>query len=140
MKYWDSSALVPLFVAEKSSKLLRTIYSEDTAVLSWTLSDIEVDSAFSRLSREGAASREDLETAASSFEAFWRGVHVVALVDAVKTRARRLLRLHLLTAADALQLGAALVAVEDDPRRFALVSLDERLRAAGGREGFRLIP
>jgi hypothetical protein len=140
LKYWDSSALIPLFVAEKSSKLLRKTYAEDTAVLSWTLSDIEVGSALSRLLRERAASREDLETAASSFEAFWKGVHVVALVDAVKTRARRLLRLHPLTAADALQLAAALVSVEDDPRRFALVSLDERLRGAGEREGFRLIP
>ena len=54
--------------------------------------------------------------------------------------AQRLLRLHPLRAADALQLAAAVVASEHEPRSLDFVCLDERLAAAASREGFRPTP
>lgn len=54
--------------------------------------------------------------------------------------ARRLLRVHVLRAADALQLAAAMTAAEDDLSSLELVCLDEHLAAAAKREGFRLVP
>jgi predicted nucleic acid-binding protein len=109
-------------------------------VLSWTLSDLEVLSALLRLGREGAVKQEGVDTALSRFEDFWGEVHVLAVADAVKARARRLLRVHSLSAADSLQLAAALAAVHDDPRGLGFVSLDDRLCAAAGREGFKVLP
>jgi predicted nucleic acid-binding protein len=50
--------------------------------------------------------------------------------------ARRLLRVHALSAADALQLAAAIAASEADPASLALVTLDDRLAEAARREGF----
>lgn len=50
--------------------------------------------------------------------------------------ARRLLRVHALRAADALQLAAAIAASEADPASLKLVTLDERLAEAARREGF----
>ena len=52
----------------------------------------------------------------------------------------RLLGLHHLRAADALQLGAALVAAYDQPLGSALVTLDARFADAARREGFRVLP
>jgi predicted nucleic acid-binding protein len=60
-------------------------------------------------------------------------------VTAVRTTAIRLLRVHPLRAADALQLAAAIVAAEDHPATLQLVTLDERLAQAAEREGFEVV-
>ncbi len=60
-------------------------------------------------------------------------------MEQVRNRAIRLLRLHPLRAADALQLAAALTAAAEDPERLHLVSSDDRLSAAAQREGFRVL-
>jgi hypothetical protein len=59
--------------------------------------------------------------------------------ESVRERAGRLLAVHPLSAADALQLAAALVAVDERPRGFGFVTLDDRLAAAAVREGFALL-
>jgi predicted nucleic acid-binding protein len=64
---------------------------------------------------------------------------VVPELGRVERRARRLLALHPLRAADALQLASALVACDERPDRLPLVTLDERLAAAAMREGFRVL-
>ena len=63
----------------------------------------------------------------------WNEVQPVA---AVRITARRLLRVHPLRTADALQLAAAVVAAEGVPASLDLVTLDDRLAAAARREGF----
>jgi len=60
---------------------------------------------------------------------------IVTLRDA----ARRLLRVHDLRAADALQLAAALAAAEGRPMTLTLLCLDDRLGAAAEREGFPVL-
>lgn len=75
-----------------------------------------------------------------SFDRLFEGVHAVALADPVRARAKRLLSVHALRAADSLQLGAALTAVEDEPFGWGFVCLDERLSEAASREGFRVLP
>ena len=46
---------------------------------------------------------------------------------------------HPLRAADALQLGAALVAADGDPQSLELVTLDNRLAEAARLEGFSVL-
>jgi len=46
------------------------------------------------------------------------------------------LEIHALSAADALQLAAALVAVAGRPQGFGFVTLDDRLAVAAASEGF----
>lgn len=60
-------------------------------------------------------------------------------VEQVRRRAIRLLRLHPLRAADALQLAAALTAADEDPQRLDVVSSDDHLSAAARREGFKVL-
>lgn len=56
--------------------------------------------------------------------------------QSLRRSAIRLLRVHALRAADALQLAAAVAASEGDSRSLALVTLDDRLAEAAVREGF----
>ena len=56
--------------------------------------------------------------------------------DEIRETARRLLRVHPLRAADALQLAAAYAAAERRPPTMTFVTLDDRLRTAADREGF----
>ncbi|MBS0167050.1 MAG: hypothetical protein JSR29_13265, partial [Nitrospira sp.] len=60
--------------------------------------------------------------------------------EAVREQAARALRLHPLRATDSLQLAAALVRGQGEPFHGELVCLDQRLREAGRREGFIILP
>ena len=66
----------------------------------------------------------------------WREVEPIARVRQVATR---LVRVHALRAADALQLAAAIVAAEDDPPSLTFVTLDDRLARAAERVGFPVL-
>jgi hypothetical protein len=63
----------------------------------------------------------------------------VDALDATRERAERALGVHALTAADALQLGAALLAVRDRPKRRQFVTADDGLERAASAEGFDVI-
>jgi hypothetical protein len=54
--------------------------------------------------------------------------------------AKRLLRVHPLRTADALQLAAALIACEGEPAGLGFMAFDERLRMAADREGLAVCP
>lgn len=60
--------------------------------------------------------------------------------EAVRQRAKRLLMVHPLRAADALQLAAALVWAAESPQGLELVCLDRRLKEAALKEGFTVLP
>ena len=140
MRYWDSSALVALHVEQAATAGVRDLYATDPGVLTWALSDVEVRSGIVRLGREGAMDASEVQTAIVRIEAFWEGVHEVSVLEAVKPRAKRLLGVHPLKAADAMQLGAALAAVYDAPLGWEFVCLDRGLAAAAQREGFTVVP
>jgi predicted nucleic acid-binding protein len=59
--------------------------------------------------------------------------------DAVRRHAEALLHHHVLRAADALQLGAALVATDGDRSALEFVTFDRRLTAAAASEGFAVL-
>ena len=56
----------------------------------------------------------------------------------VRERADRILAIHPLRAADALQLAAALVLTDERPRAFSFVTTDKRLGDAASAEGFEV--
>jgi predicted nucleic acid-binding protein len=106
----------------------------------WWAAETECVSAISRLEREGALTLEDAESALEHLGRLQSGWSEIEPGSTVRFLARRLLRVHDLRAADALQLAAALVAAETQPARLPFVSLDDRLAAAARREGFRVVP
>ena len=136
MRFWDTSALVPLFVAQVASKKMRSWLDDDGDVVAWALTDVELRSAFMRLAREGRLTAKHAHEAGRRADEFHAHIHVVALEAGVKLRAKRLLGLHPLRTGDALRLAAALFACSDKPDGLELVTLDERLADAARREGF----
>lgn len=140
MKYWDSSALVAIHVQQKATSAVRLILSRDGQVLTWALSDVEVRSALCRLGREGAMTALQVSEAITRIESFFETVNLISVLAPVRTKAKRLLGIHPLRAADAMQLAAALTAVYDDPAGHEFVCLDDRLADAARREGFALLP
>jgi predicted nucleic acid-binding protein len=136
LSFWDSSAILPLIVAEPSTESLQAIAREDPAMCVWWGSEIECVSALARLEREDALAEAEMMTALERLDSLAQAWNEVQPVVAVRVAARRLLRVHPLRAADALQLAAAVVAAEGAPASLALVTLDERLASAARREGF----
>jgi len=140
VRFWDSSAIVPLIVEQASSGLADAWLQQDRRVVVWMLSEIEVVSALRRLLREGVLpERAAADAEALAMELLARADQV-SDVDRVKTQARRVLRLHALQAADALQLGAALAWADGHPESLVLHTFDQRLALAAQREGFSVVP
>lgn len=136
MKFWDSSAVVPLAVEQPSSRSCRRLLRADSHQIVWSFARTEVLSALCRLHREGMLAPPALAIASARVERMAdRWTEVDAIVP-VRTHAEALLHRHALTAADALQLGAALVACDGRPRGRSFISLDDRLLLAATREGF----
>lgn len=140
MRFWDSSAVVPLLVQETSTAATRTLLAADPSMLVWRFTGAEIVAALWRRRRTGEmseAGRLLAESALAALEVRWSTVEDAGQVD---RRARRLLAVHPLRTADALQLGAALVACDEHPESFPFVTLDSRLGEAAQREGFIVLP
>lgn len=139
MRFWDSSALVPLFVEEARSTACRALLRADRSQLVWCLTRTEITSAVWRLARDGVFSPEEvrmIDARVAKLAARW---HEVTAMEAARERAERALRVHALRAADALQLGAALVAVGGQPSGRPFVVADAALAIAAEREGFDVV-
>ena len=137
MRYWDASALAPLVVAEPSTDRLRGL-ARDGDIVTWCLSSVEIASAIERRTREGALGATDRQLALDTLAELAGVWTEITAVGPVRERACRLLAVHSLRAADALQLAAALVAAADRPAGHEFVCADTRLAEAAGREGYRL--
>jgi hypothetical protein len=138
MTFWDSSALVPLFAAEASTRAMQSAYSRDPEVVVWWGTLVECASAIARLERDGALIPADAARSFARLDALAPSWMQIDPSDEIRETARRFLRVHPLRAADALQLAAALVAAERRPPTLAFVTLDDRLREAAAKEGFLL--
>lgn len=117
MRFWDSSALVPLLVAEEFTVPLRDLYLGEPGTIVWWGTPVECASAVSRLEREERLSPGATTEALERLDALAQHWHRIEPVDTILETARRLLRVHPLRAADSLQLAAAFLASEGGPRR-----------------------
>jgi len=118
---------------------MRALYRSDAGVLAWWGTRVESESAVSRLEREGQFQRRAATAARARLDRFCATWQEVQPSDPIRDHARRLLRVHALRAADALQLAAAIAAAEGRPATLAFVCLDDRLVMAAEREGFTVL-
>ena len=139
MIFWDASAIVPLLVAESTTARLQALARQDPDMLVWWGSEVECISALARLERSAALDAKGMALAAERLKQLARGWHEIEPSEIVRESALRFLRVHPLRAADALQLAAAFTASEHRPASLQVVTLDERLADAAGKEGFALI-
>lgn len=139
MRFWDASAVVPLLMAEASTRPVQALVARDPVMLVWWATEVECASAIARLERDGALEESAATRAFDRLKQLAGAWHEVDPSDTVREAAVRFLRVHALRAADALQLAAAFTAAERRPASLEVVTLDDRLAAVARKEGFALV-
>ena len=140
MRFWDSSALIPLITAEPESSVMRRAYAQDPEVVTWWATPLDCASALERRKREGVLGNDAYLAARSRIRDWHQEWIELQPSDEIRELAERLLRTHALRAADALQLAAATAAAAGRPSSLEFVTLDQRLADAARREGFGVVP
>lgn len=140
MRFWDSSAVLPVAVSEANSAAVRSLLRVDRDCCVWWTTRTECLSGLHRRARAGGLTHSELTSAKRLVVLFDQSSDVILPTEAVRSRAERLLGIHPLRAGDALQLAAALLAAEEQPAELPFVTLDERLADAARKEGFPVLP
>lgn len=139
MRFWDSSAVVPLLCPQPASAAMSALRDGDPRVHVWAWTRVECLSALRRLEREGRLEAGDVREGKRKLDAMRRVWSEVADLTAVSARAERCLMDHALRAADAGQLAAALLLSERLGGAIPFVTLDRRLAEAARREGLEVV-
>ena len=139
MRYWDASALVPLVVAEPDSDRVRSWLSVDDGIVTWAWTSTEIVGAVERRAREESLSLQQRREALARFAALADAWDEVTDMLAIRSRANSLLARYPLRAADAGQLGAAVLVREQLAGELVFVCLDLRLSLAAERESLRVL-
>jgi predicted nucleic acid-binding protein len=130
---------VPLVVTEESTQEVRRWLADDAGIVTWAWTRVELTGAVERRARQRQLSRAERRAVLERFDELAMSWDEVVDLFAVRARALSLLARHDLRAADAAQLGAALLTAEDHPASLTFVCLDDRLAAAAEREGLRVL-
>jgi hypothetical protein len=138
VRYWDASALVPLCVNESTTAVVRRLVPG--GIVTWGLSAVEIATAIERRCREGQLTDPQRMVARATLVELAAAWTEISALGPVRERALRLVAMHPLRAADAMQLAAALVAVGDRSQGHEFVCFDARLRDAAAREAFHMLP
>lgn len=139
MRFWDSSALVSVMLEEPRSRRCRELLRADSGIVVWAFTRVEIVAAIRRRRRERAITDREASEATDRLDRSTARWNEVVELSPVRDRAERLLAVHPLRAADALQLAAALYATRERPRRRAFVTSDDLLAEAAADEGFDVI-
>ena len=139
MRYWDTSALVPAIMAEAGTELVDDGLRSDAGICTWGMTRVELSSAIERRAREGVLSSVQRREALRLVADLISTANEVVDLEAVRVRAVAVLARHSLRAADAAQLGAALLVSEGGLRNLPFVCLDRRLAEAANREGLDVL-
>lgn len=139
MIFWDTSSLVPLIVQEPRTARAEKLLADDADIIAWWGTVTECRSAIARLEREEIFCQAEADGARAGLDRLAAGWHEVAPSELVREHADRLLMRHPLRAADALQLGAAMVWARGRPTVQRFCTADARMMEAARKEGFRVV-
>jgi predicted nucleic acid-binding protein len=139
MRFWDTSALVPLLLEQEATAEVVELLFRDPEIAAWWGTPLECVSAAARLRREGRLTVDEEERVLELLTALRNSWLEILPSEEVRSTAVRLIRVHGLRAADALQLAAARVWAGPTDRA-ELVTYDERLALAARLESFRVLP
>jgi predicted nucleic acid-binding protein len=138
--FWDASGITLLCLAQPDANQARRLERSHSRLVVWWGTTVEATSAFERVRRAGAAPPVECDRALARLEALSHRWIEVQPVDRVRSLAMDLLARYPLRAADALQLGAALMWTKERARNRIFVTFDERLGRAAAAHGFSVQP
>ena len=139
MNFWDSSAIVALIADEPSGPEARQTLEMDSRVAVWWGTTVECVAAIARKERTGVAGGDQVAESLRRLEGLAHDWREVQPDQRLRSLARRMVRVHPLKAADALQLAGAVVVAEQEPTKIGFVSFDAQLNKAAALEGFAVI-
>lgn len=140
MRFWDSSALVPLLIREPSSEQVRRLLAEDHDIVASIITPIEIQSALWRRRHHNEMAADQHIIAEEAFARLSESWSEIDDIVEVRQLAMDLITRHVLRAADALQLGTAIIASSGVPGSLPFVTHDTDLAAAARAEGFTVLP
>lgn len=140
MRFWDSSALLPLAAIQSGTDDVKALLDDDSDMVLWWATRLELALGLCRLLREGLIDEVTLSGLLKAVEQIADDADEVEPTSQIRLTSIRILRVHNLRAADSLQLAAALAWTDHDPSGAGFVCLDKRLREAAEKEGFEVLP
>ena len=140
MKFWDTSAIVPLYVHEPNTSVVRELLVADSSIIVWWGTHTECISALMRQVRAGSISATEARACRHVLDTLAQSWSEIQPSDALRSMAERLLAVHSLRSADALQLAAAIQWCQGLTTDQGLVTYDQRMREAAFLEGFSVLP
>ncbi|MEX2607679.1 MAG: type II toxin-antitoxin system VapC family toxin [Kiritimatiellia bacterium] len=138
MNYWDSSALVTLFVEQAQSGKYLIKVEQDPQVLTAWHAVPECASAFCRLRREMLITESELNDVLIRLEEQSGNWFIITPGKRLEKLTLRALRVHPLRAMDAIHLAAACLARAEEGPPMDFYSEDTRLMEAAAKEGFHI--
>lgn len=140
MRFWDTSALLPLLIKEGRSDQLESLGKDEVPMAVWWGTVVECTSALVRRARGREITEQARDRGLDMLQDLTDYWFVMGPDTALREAAVRAARLHGLRAGDALQLAAALDWVGGRPAGEQFVTLDGELGAAARLEGFSVLP
>jgi predicted nucleic acid-binding protein len=134
--FWDASAIVPLCCSQPATAHGRKVLRDVRRMVVWWGTPVEARSAFARLVRDGQLSDAERRTAIRLLSQLRGSWDEIQPSEKVRSLAEGLPDQYGVRAADALQLGAALLWCGERPQRRPFVCFDERLARAASEAGF----
>ncbi len=125
--YFDTSAVVPLFVDEPTSDSCRSAWNAADLVATSAMTYVEVHAAFAQAARLGRMTAAQHREAVDEFSKVWDSVVVIGVTDAVIHHGATLAASQSLRGYDAVHCASAVAAASDD---FVAVSGDKDLLRA----------
>lgn len=140
IRFWDSSAIVPLCCQQNLSQSVRKLWRETARVVVWWGTTVEVRSAIGRLHSEEVITAKGRQQALARLELLRQEWYEITPSEQARRLAEGLPDTYGLRALDSFQLAAALVWCREKPRNRTFVCDDARLAAVAEAVGFTVVP
>lgn len=138
--YFDASALVKRYVAERGSRETIALMAESDMAATSIVTRAEVAAAFAKAARVHLVTEDRARSAQRSFAEDWPDLVRVPITEALVERAEALAWDHGLRGYDAVQLASALTWQQSVAAEIVLATFDQQLWDAAPRAGVKAWP
>jgi predicted nucleic acid-binding protein len=138
--YFDASALVKRYVAERGSRETIALIADSDMAATSIVTRAEVAAAFAKAARVHLMTDDRARSAQRSFAEDWPDLVRVPITEALAERAEALAWDHGLRGHDAVQLASALTWQESVASEIVLATFDQQLWDAAPRAGVKAWP
>lgn len=138
--YFDTSALVKLYIEEDGSDIVNDYTDKATIVSTSRIAYAEALSAFVRCRDEKVLSKKDYNKCITSFKSDWEMYFVIEASEKVVKIAGDLIENHSIRGFDSIHLASAMVLRKEINQNIDFMCWDNRLLKAAKKEGFNTWP